>query len=164
MENVFYSLSITTNSMAKRKLSRSRFHHFLLCSTSISMHRSNSFYFNIWNFLFEVISTKITSQNTRLNMQRANKTEVEDSLCQTFHPKCFRTTNFDRFRQAVSFQYAAAKFQKRQCLWVVSTCESRPLINSCSSPPRQALHAEWTPEQASCLKVGWFTGYFMKRV
>ena len=38
-------------------------------------------------------------------MQIVNKKGVGDSLCKIFHPKCFKTTNFDRFRYGVSLRY-----------------------------------------------------------
>ena len=62
-------------------------------NSKISTHRSNSY------------STEITLQNTLLNMQIVNKKGVGDSLCKIFHPKCFKTSNFDRFRYGVSLRY-----------------------------------------------------------
>ena len=50
-------------------------------------------------------SIEITLQNTLLNMQIVNKKGVGDSLCKIFHPKCFKTTNFDRFRYRVNLRY-----------------------------------------------------------
>ena len=38
-------------------------------------------------------------------MQIVNKKGVGDYLCKIFHPKCFKTTNFDRFRYGVSLRY-----------------------------------------------------------
>ena len=59
-------------------------------------------FFAVFSLKFQHIdqthSTEITLQNTLLNMQIVNKKGVGDSLCKIFHPKCFKTTNFDRFR------------------------------------------------------------------
>ena len=38
-------------------------------------------------------------------MQIVNKKGVGDSLCKILHPKCFKTTNFDRFRYGVGLRY-----------------------------------------------------------
>ena len=78
--------------MNRGEVLRACFRYFLLCfhlnfNTSISH------------------STEITLQNTLLNMQIVNKKGVGDSLCKIFHPKCFKTTNFDRFRYGVSLRY-----------------------------------------------------------
>ena len=66
-------------------------------------------FFAVFSLKFQHIdqthSTEITLQNTLLNMQIVNKKGVGDSLCKIFHPKCFKTTNFDRFRYGVSLRY-----------------------------------------------------------
>ena len=46
-------------------------------------------------------------------MQIVNKKGVGDSLCNIFHPKCFKTTNFDRFRYGVSLRYVGYSFMLR---------------------------------------------------
>jgi hypothetical protein len=99
---------ITTKSIAKLspgamnrgEVLRLCFHHFLLCF-HLNFYTSIKLIF----YLFETISTEITPQNTLLNMQKVKKTGVEGSLRKIFNPKCFRTTNFDRFREAVSLQH-----------------------------------------------------------
>ena len=74
---------------------RACFRHFLLC-----------FHLNFnTSMIDQTHSTEITLQNTLLNMQIVNKKGVGDSLCKIFHPKCFKTTNFDRFRYGVSLRY-----------------------------------------------------------
>ena len=66
-------------------------------------------FFAVFSLKFQHIdqthSTEITLQNTLLNMQIVNKKGIGDSLCKIFHPKCFKTTNFDRFRYGVSLRY-----------------------------------------------------------
>ena len=79
--------------MNRGEVLRACFRHFLLCFHLNFTHRSNSY------------STEITLQNTLLNMQIVNKKGVGDSLCKIIHPKCFKTTNFDRFRYGVSLRY-----------------------------------------------------------
>jgi hypothetical protein len=89
------------------------------------------------------ISTEISPQ-TLLDMQGVNKTRIEDSLCKTFNPKCFITTNFDRFRQAAKFQLCNRQTINNACVRrAASSYVSRPPINSCSceSSHRQALQS-----------------------
>ena len=38
-------------------------------------------------------------------MRIVKKKGVGDSLCKIFHPKCLKTTNFDRFCYGVSLRY-----------------------------------------------------------
>ena len=64
---------------------RACFRHFPLC-----------FHFNFY------ISIKLMSFCAYVLLKYLNRKGAEDSLCKTSHPKCFKTTNFDRFHQQKS--------------------------------------------------------------
>ena len=49
--------------------------------------------------LLNLISSRICRQNTHFNMYTTTSKQQEDCTFKDFHPKCFITTNFDKFHR-----------------------------------------------------------------
>ena len=66
------------------------------------------------NTFSQLISSTISQQNTHFNMYIETSQQQQSSPCKNSHPKCFKTTNFDRFHLECVNQYTGCikKFLK----------------------------------------------------
>ena len=69
-----------------------------------------------YTHLLNSFSSRISPQNAHFNMYIGTSKQRQGSPCKNSHPKCFKTTNFDRYHCEYINQYISMRaWARRHC-------------------------------------------------